>query len=131
MNHKVEWIILVTDNYQKSHAFYKDTLGLEIEREVPNEEFCQYKMQNCYLALYGRKFMNNLVGEGFIKSSGGAIYTFGESENIDGQYEGLKSKGVKFIKSPTTQAWGQRTAYFTDPDGHIWEIQQWISNKDS
>ena len=33
---------------------------------------------------------------------------------------------IAFIKEPITHSWGQRTAYFTDPDGHIWEIQQWL-----
>jgi len=70
--------------------------------------------------------MEKLIGKEHIKTSGGAIYTFGESEDIDKQFQDLKEKGATFIKDPTTQSWGQRTAYFTDPDGHIWEIQQWI-----
>ena len=126
MQQKLDWIILATDNYEKSYLFYKDILGLEVEREVREEEFCQFKLQNCYIAIYGRKFLEQLVGKEFIKNAGGAIYALCESDNIDQQYEELKNKGVNFIKTPTTQSWGQKTAYFTDPDGHIWEIQQWM-----
>jgi len=112
MKNSIEWIILVTYNYQKAVSFYRDLLSFKVLREVVGEEFCQFKLNNCYLEYLGR-------------SGGNAIYTLPESENIDKDYEILKSKGVNFIKTPVTQPWGQRTAYFTDPDGHIWEIQQW------
>lgn len=34
----------------------------------------------------------------------------------------LKSKGVTFFVDTKTTAWGQRVAYFKDPDGNIWEL---------
>lgn len=126
MEQKVEWIILVTDTYQKSYAFYKEILGFHIEREISEEEFCQFSLQNCFVAIYGKKFVEKLIGKEYVGKSGSAIYTFAESKDIDKQYQELKEKGVIFIKEPATQPWGQRTAYFTDPDGHIWEIQQWM-----
>ncbi len=123
----VEWIILITDNYKESITFYKDILDFRVEREIPEEEFCQFTLKNCFLAIYGRTQIEKLVGNQYMKHAGGAIYTFPQSKDIDKEFQGLKQKGVIFIKEPTTQAWGQRTAYFTDPDGHIWEIQQWIT----
>ena len=41
-------------------------------------------------------------------------------------YEELKAKGVHFIKPPTTFPWGQRIAYFEDPEGNLWEISHFI-----
>ncbi|MDG6994724.1 MAG: VOC family protein [Nitrososphaerota archaeon] len=38
----------------------------------------------------------------------------------------LKSKGVHFIKPPTTHPWGQRIAYFEDPEGNLWEISTFL-----
>jgi len=61
MTQGIEWVVLVTDHYQRSIRFYRDELGFTVTREVS-----------------------------------------------------------------ATQAWGQRTAYFGDPDGHLWEIQEWI-----
>ena len=127
LSFSLEWIILVTDNFIASRNFYKDILGLEIVREATDEEFCQFKLQNCFLAMYGRKEMQTLVGDAINHNGGGAIYTFAESEDIDADVASLKRRGVTFIKDPTTQPWGQRTAYFTDPDGHIWELQQWVN----
>lgn len=126
MNTSLEWVLLITEQYATMKAFYANTLGFPIERDVPKEEFTQFKLENCNLAIYGKQFVETLFGKERVGTPGGAIYSFGESDNIDLQYQQLCDKGVQFIKAPETQAWGQRTAYFTDPDGNIWEIQQWI-----
>jgi len=122
----VEWIILITQNYERARTFYKDILQFTVVRETPEEEFCQFKLNNCFLAIYGKKFVSPLIGDDRIGKAATAIYSFGESTDIDNEYQRLKSKGVEFFKEPQTQPWGQRTAYFTDPDGNIWEIQQWL-----
>jgi lactoylglutathione lyase len=124
---ELEWIILKTNNYQVSRSFYLTILHLPIVREVAEEEFCQFKLKNCFLAIYGSRFFNELVGLKNIGLPGGAIYTFAKVTDIDATVKELKMQGVSFIKEPKTQPWGQRTAYFTDPDFHIWEIQQWIN----
>jgi lactoylglutathione lyase len=126
MHHGISWVLLVTDKYQESLVFYRDVLGFQIEREVAGEMFCQFSLGNCYLAIYGREELEKLLDKKYLGKAGGAIYSFPESDNIDEDVELLKSKGVRFIKEPATQPWGQRTAYFTDPDGHIWELQQWL-----
>lgn len=125
MKRGIEWVVLVTDDYARSYAFYKNTLGFNIEREVEDEQFCQFALLNCFLAIYGRDEFSKLLGEGILGNPGGAVYSFPESRDIDEDYKELKDKGVEFLKEPETQPWGQRTAYFRDPDGHIWELQQW------
>lgn len=122
----VEWIILLTENYEKSRDFYQNTLQFTLEREVADDEFCQFVLPFGHLAIFSRKNLVNMLGEQHVKTGGGAVYSFPESTDIDADYETLKARGVQFIKEPTTQPWNQRTAYFTDPDGHIWELQQWL-----
>jgi|SRR3989344_6054313 len=124
MNTNLEWVLLITEQYAAMKAFYKKTLGFPIERDVREEEFTQFKLNNCFLAIYGKRFVEKLFP--ITGKPGAAIYSFGESKDVDTDYQQLKEKGVQFIKEPKTQPWGQRTAYFTDPDGNIWEIQQWI-----
>jgi len=34
----------------------------------------------------------------------------------------LASRGVELLNGPINRDWGLRTASFTDPDGHIWEV---------
>jgi len=47
-------------------------------------------------------------------------------DDADGVADVLRQRGVDFINGPIDRAWGQRTACFADPDGHIWEIAQHI-----
>lgn len=124
MQKGIAWVLLVTDRYIESRAFYADTLGFLVEREVAEEEFCQFKLPNCFLAIYGRTQVQKLLSPQYLGTPGGAIYSFPDSYDIDADCHMLKDKGVSFLKDPQTQPWGQRTAYFTDPDGHIWELQQ-------
>src|SRR5688572_3148876 len=122
----IEWIILVTENYDTMKAFYQNLLAFPIERDVPEEQFTQFKATNCFVAIYGKKFVEKLLGRKITGKPGSTIYSFGKSKDLDTDYQQLLAIGVQFIKAPETQSWGQRTAYFTDPDGNIWEIQQWI-----
>jgi catechol 2,3-dioxygenase-like lactoylglutathione lyase family enzyme len=49
--------------------------------------------------------------------------------DVDVAYEELKAEGVTFVRPPTNQRWGMRTAHFTDPEGNLWEINQSIDTK--
>lgn len=124
MKRAIEWIILITENYDAMKSFY--TKLFSIERDIPDEQFTQFKTDNCFLAIYGKQFVEKLLDKTLTGKAGNVIYSFKESTDVDSDYQQLKTKGVQFIKDPETQQWGQRTAYFTDPDGNIWEIQQWI-----
>jgi uncharacterized glyoxalase superfamily protein PhnB len=127
MNTSIEWIIFVTEQYDAMKLFYKDVLMFPVERDMPEEEFTQFKTDNCFVAIYGKLFVEKLLGKPVTGKPGSTIYSFKESIDIDTDYQQLMTNGVQFIKGPETQPWGQRTAYFTDPDGNIWEIQQWIT----
>jgi uncharacterized glyoxalase superfamily protein PhnB len=50
-------------------------------------------------------------------------------EDVDAAYETLSAKGVKFLRPPIDQPWGLRTAYFADPEGNLWELNQPINRK--
>ena len=48
---------------------------------------------------------------------------------MDATYAALKAKGVTFLRPPTDQPWGLRTAHFADPEGNPWEIHQSVGSK--
>ena len=43
-------------------------------------------------------------------------------DDVDALYEKLTAKGVAFLNGPIDREWGPRTATFSDPAGHMWEI---------
>jgi lactoylglutathione lyase len=45
-------------------------------------------------------------------------------DDADAVCADLATRGVGLLNGPMNREWGMRTASFTDPDGHIWEIAQ-------
>jgi uncharacterized glyoxalase superfamily protein PhnB len=46
------------------------------------------------------------------------------TDDADALHADLVRRGIGFFQEPADQPWGMRTAYFKDPDGHVWEIAQ-------
>ena len=42
--------------------------------------------------------------------------------DIDAVCERLQARGVELLNGPVDRPWGPRTAAFTDPSGHCWEL---------
>jgi uncharacterized protein len=43
-------------------------------------------------------------------------------EEVDAALARAAAAGAKTVRAPQTVFWGGYTAYFADPDGHIWEV---------
>jgi catechol 2,3-dioxygenase-like lactoylglutathione lyase family enzyme len=43
-------------------------------------------------------------------------------DDVDAACGELASQGVELLNGPVDRPWGMRTASFTDPAGHIWEL---------
>jgi lactoylglutathione lyase len=43
-------------------------------------------------------------------------------DDVDAVCAELVRRGVKLLNGPMNRPWGVRTASFTDPADHIWEI---------
>ena len=43
-------------------------------------------------------------------------------DDVDAVCDELRRRGVELLNGPIDRPWGVRTAAFSDPAGHIWEI---------
>jgi hypothetical protein len=43
-------------------------------------------------------------------------------EDVDAIFSRLKAKGATIVKAPEEVFWGGYSGYFSDPDGHTWEV---------
>jgi uncharacterized glyoxalase superfamily protein PhnB len=46
-------------------------------------------------------------------------------DDVDTICAELAARGVELLSGPMDRPWGIRTASFSDPDGHLWEIAKW------
>lgn len=126
---KIQWIIIVADDVLKLKEFYTEKLGFKVIREVVEDGFVQMQVGRQFFALFDKEEVTKVLGDEYITDDfqkGKTIYSFNEPEDFDEQYNQLRANGVEFIKEPLVQPWGQKTAYFKDPEGNIWEIQKWV-----
>jgi len=130
MNNKIMAIALVVSDLKRAIDFYQNKLGLKIKT---NEEgFADFETQGTTLALLEQKVAEDLAGNKVAsnpKSARQLILGWDAVEDVDKLFEELKAKGVEFSTEPKTMSWGQRVAYFSDPDGNLWEISQWVNNQ--
>ena len=126
----VSGVLLKVTDLARSRKFYAETLEFPIEFEVGEIVICRVgdflvelladqkpDPERPTIAEPGMPKLADPVA----KSS--AVYILG-TEDCDAAYEHLKAKGVVFLGPPHDRHWGERTCYFTDPDGYIWELTQ-------
>jgi catechol 2,3-dioxygenase-like lactoylglutathione lyase family enzyme len=69
------------------------------------------------------------MAPGSMQGAGYGSFTIGfEVEDVDEEYERLKTLGVRFVKLPATYPWGARSVWFRDPDGNIVDFYSHVSN---
>jgi len=130
MFHKVMATVLFVRDLDRCTAFYRDTLGLQVQESDPDS--VSFHMDDLYFLLLEVSAAARLVSEEALelKIEGGPRMLLAAGvEDVDAAYETLKAKGVTFLRPPTDQPWGLRTAHFADPEGNLWEINQPVRSK--
>lgn len=124
-------IILFVEDLQRSKVFYNQVLGLDVEFE--DDESVGFKIEGlAFIVLQVDRARVQLQGEPTTTPGSGAtafLTTF--TDGVDALHASLVERGIAFFQAPTDQPWGMRTAYFKDPDGHVWEIAQPIERPNS
>ncbi|EFH81007.1 VOC family protein [Ktedonobacter racemifer] len=122
--------VLFVQDLAECTIFYRDILGLQLQES--DSVSAGFRMEDRYLLLLEVSAAADLISSEVdaLKLKGGPRMLLAASvEDVDAAYEVLKAKGVTFLRPPTNQPWGLRTAHFVDPEGNLWEINQSIESK--
>lgn len=117
-------ITLFVEDISRAKSFYQDVFQLSPMYEDDNA--AAFKFENTIVNLLARPAAHELVTPNAVADPGGGA-SFQLTiwvEDTDALVDGLRSRGVELLNGPIDRAWGLRTAAFSDPDGHIWEIAQ-------
>jgi catechol 2,3-dioxygenase-like lactoylglutathione lyase family enzyme len=100
--------------------FYTGTLGLALDHRAG--AYAQLATGQCRLALYERGAMAGTLG---VAESDVPAFEIGfKVADVDAAYAEVIGRGATAVVPPTDRAWGQRTAYVRDPDGHLVELAE-------
>ena len=121
MFNKLFAICLLVEDFDNSLFFYRDTLGLKVNQT--NETFADFKVKGTSIAIFQKSEATSMFPQKYMKPGGGAVIAF-QVTDLEGGVSELKRKGVEIFEGPKTTPWGQKVAYFLDPDKNIWEISE-------
>jgi lactoylglutathione lyase len=113
-------------------AFYRDTLGLVVRESESTPNSVSFQMDTVYFFLLEAGGAAQMVSSEPLDlelAGSPRVLLAAGVEDVDAAYQVLSAKGVRFLRPPTDQPWGLRTAYFADPEGNLWEINHSIEAK--
>jgi lactoylglutathione lyase len=132
MFRKLMAVELIVRDLATCTAFYRDTLELEVRESESTSNSISFQIDNVYFFLLEAEGAAQMASSEpldlSLEGSPRVLLAAGV-EDVDAAYETLSARGVRFLRPPTDQPWGLRTAYFADPEGNLWEINQPINRK--
>jgi len=121
---RVDVITLFADDLERSKSFYRDVFGLAVVYE--DEDSTVFRFENTTINLLAVQAARDLIEPAAVagpEAGSRLVFTI-EVDDVDAVCAELAAAGVALLNGPVNRPWGVRTASFTDPGGHIWEIAQ-------
>jgi len=116
-------VTLGVANVQKARAFY-ESLGWQASA-MSQEEIVFFQLSGVVLALFQR---NALADDANVSPAGDGFRGVTLAHNVESEAEvdaalaHAENCGARIMKPATKVFWGGYSGYFSDPDGHLWEV---------
>lgn len=120
----ISCVTVPVEDLQKSIAFYRDGLGLSIEEQ--DEEQATFEVGDAYLVLLERSefgtYVERLSHRPAARGAAEAILSYfaDTKEEVDAVMAQAQRAGAQIVAASDED--GVYSGYFTDPDGHTWEV---------
>lgn len=109
--------MLVVTDMDKTIAFYKNVLGLQVAMD-----FGANKVLTGGLALQTLDTYREFIGTDDISFGGNHFEIYFEEDEFDKFANNLRNCNIQYVHPVKEHAWGQRVVRFYDPDRHIIEV---------
>ncbi|WP_433943184.1 VOC family protein [Paenibacillus sp. SN-8-1] len=125
---RVTLVTLGTLSMPKLRAFYRE-IGWE-ETPTSNDQYSVFTTAGVLLSLFP---YDELLKDAGLEQGAAQIQepdfrgitlaiNVEEPEQVDDITEQVRKAGAKILREPHEAFWGGRTAYFADPENHVWEV---------
>jgi catechol 2,3-dioxygenase-like lactoylglutathione lyase family enzyme len=123
-------ITLFVEDPRRSQSFYEKVFALPVIWE--DEDSAAFRFENTIVNLLKMAAARELIEPGSVASreAGSRFQLTIWVDDADAVSTELAERGIELLNGPMDREWGVRTASFTDPDGHIWEIAQKLPETD-
>ncbi|MDQ3276116.1 MAG: VOC family protein [Actinomycetota bacterium] len=115
-------ITLFVEDLEAATQFYREVFGLPVAFE--DDDSAVFNFGNTLVNLLRATAAGELIEPAAVarREVGSRLQLTIEVDDVDAMCAELVSRGVELLNGPMDRPWGVRTASFSDPGGHIWEI---------
>lgn len=124
MQPRLSIVTLGVRDLDRSIAFYRDGLGLELSSHS-NELIAYFPLRGLWLALFPMELLSldtRIPLADFGRSSIVLAHNVEERALVDAMLAEAVAAGGRITKSAANTDWGGYAGFFADPDGHLWEV---------
>jgi len=135
MQPRISMITLGVRDLEAAIRFYAEGLGFPRLESPPEVAF--FTLNGTWLGLYGREA---LAEDATVSARGSGFAGFALAHNVASEAEvdavvaEAVAAGATLVKAPQKVFWGGYSGYFSDPDGHLWEVAYnphfWVGPRD-
>ena len=125
MEPRISIITLGVSDLPRAVQFYRDGLGLPLRDDEDTESIAFFETNGTWLALYPRDALADDVGiptDGTGFSGVILAHNVRTKSEVDELLQVAVEAGATLVKPAEDVFWGGYSGYFTDPDGHLWEV---------
>jgi lactoylglutathione lyase len=115
-------ITMFVEDPARSKSFYEEVFGVTAVYE--DNDAVAFQFENMVVNLLKTDAAPELIEPATVgeRDAGSRFQLTMGVDDVDAACSELAAKGVELLNGPIDREWGVRTASFTDPDGHIWEV---------
>jgi lactoylglutathione lyase len=129
MGAQLDMLGIFVKDLQRMVAFYRDTLGFEIEWDDKGP-YAEFKHAGIRFSMYERAQLPGLLGQDPTYPSGlngtfELAIDLPVPADVDREFERVVEAGARPIYAPRTEPWGMYSSMIADPEGNLIEIGSW------
>ncbi len=127
MKQNLAYIALLVNDYDEAIAFYTQKLQFNLIEDTRLSAEKRWVLiqppgsDGCCLLLAKAANSEQVAFVG--NQSGGRVFLFLTTDELDRDYKNLKEKQIKIVREPVKEAWG-KVCVFEDLYGNLWDLIQ-------
>ncbi|HLP39765.1 VOC family protein [Lacibacter sp.] len=125
MNQRIAQLALVVRDYDEAIAFYRDQLKFSLIEDTTLSETKRWVVMappgNSNTCLLMAKAANEEQLSRVGNQTGGRVFLFLYTDDLNRDYEYYLTVGIKFVRPPSKEEYGT-VAVFEDLYGNLWDL---------
>jgi catechol 2,3-dioxygenase-like lactoylglutathione lyase family enzyme len=120
--------ILAVSDFERSLAFYRDTLGFEVEALYDDPPYATLACAGTRISLaeqgHPADDRPGVTMNAPSDPSSLQVVLVLEMGGVQEAYSSLSADGVRFLAEPYSPPWGGHRCFVVDPDGYLIELEE-------